>query len=159
MIIIPFADLDHWVGRQTGVSHWLPVDQDLVDRFANTTGDRQFIHVDPGKAKQTALGGTIAHGFLTLALLSGFAGQGSLGIAGEKMELNYGFDRLRFLEPVPTGSRIRARFQLKSYRQKSPTRLLLTYEVTVEIESNDTPALVADWLILKEVGTDGSSPD
>jgi acyl dehydratase len=134
------------VGEEVGVSGWIAIDQARIDAFADTTDDRQFIHVDPGAAALTPLGGTIAHGFLTLSLLSRMAAEATLLPDGLKMAVNYGFDRVRFLAPVRSGSRVRARFVLDSVEEKAPGQILMRHRVTVEIEGQDKPALTADWL-------------
>lgn len=130
-------------------SDWLTLDQAMIDAFADVTRDHQFIHVDAERARrETPFGGTIAHGFLTLSLLSGLAEQCFPRIEGSIEMLNYGLDRLRFLNPVPSGSRVRAHFTLKSCELKAEGRLLIRYAVQVEIEGQERPALVADWLAL-----------
>ena len=115
------------------------------------TEDHQFIHIDPEAAKKTPFGGTIAHGFLTLSLLSQFSEQAGLVLEGIKMGVNYGFEKLRFLAPVPSGSNVRARIVLKDAIEKNPGQFLLTYGVTVEIEGAEKPALIADWLVMQVV--------
>lgn len=137
------------VGTDLGASEWLRVDQAMVDAFAEVTGDRQFIHVDPAAAAKTPFGGTIAHGFLTLSLLASLVPEGMLVLAGLRMGVNYGFDKVRFLAPVPTGSRIRARHVLRGVEDKGGGRWLVTNEVSVEIEGGDKPALIATWLGLQ----------
>lgn len=134
------------VGADLGVSEWLHVDQAKIDAFADTTGDHQFIHVDPVRAAQTPFGGTIAHGFLTLSLVASMMPERAVVLQGIKMGVNYGFEKVRFLQPVRSGSRIRARHRLKSIDDKGSGRFLLNTEVTVEIEGVDKPALIADWL-------------
>ncbi len=134
------------VGTEMGVSAWTLIDQPMVDAFAKLTGDSYFIHVNPERAKlETPFGGTIAHGFLTMSLLANMAYQTSPWVEGTKTGVNYGFNRLRFVAPVPTGSRVRGRFVLKAF-DLQPTRWQSTYEVSVEIEGGGKPALVADWV-------------
>lgn len=134
------------VGTEMGVSAWTLIDQPMVDAFAKLTGDSYFIHVNPERAKlETPFGGTIAHGFLTMSLLANMAYQTSPWVDGTKTGVNYGFNRLRFVAPVPTGSRVRGRFVLKAF-DLQPTRWQSTYEVSVEIEGGGKPALVADWV-------------
>ena len=140
------ADLPSLVGTELGVTDWMVVDQDSVNVFADVTHDHQFIHIDPEKAKETPFGGPIAHGFLTLSLLSKFSMEAGLSIEGVKMGVNYGFEKVRFLAPVKVGAQIRGRFVLKSIEEKRPGQYLYCCTVTVEIEGEDTPALVADWL-------------
>lgn len=149
---IPVADLPGLIGREIGVSRWFEIDQARIDAFAGITEDRQFIHVDPERAKQTPLGGTIAHGFLTLSLASAMSYDCVPPLEGVAMGLNYGFDKLRFLAPVPAGSKVRGRFRLLSADDKGGGRWLLKHELTVEIEGADKPALVAEWLGMQVVG-------
>jgi len=139
-------DLRALVGREVGVSSWVTVDQARIDSFAEVTGDHQFIHVDPARASKTPFGGTIAHGFLTLSLLSAFGLEAQPKIEGAVMGINYGFDKVRFLAPVKAGSRVRGRFVLAGLTQPKPGEIDLTWQVTVEIEGGKRPALVADWL-------------
>jgi acyl dehydratase len=146
---MPVASLDEIrarVGSEVGVSAWLTMDQGRIEAFANATEDRQFIHVDPEAAARTPFGGTIAHGFLTLSLLSRMAAEAMLVPDGIKMAVNYGLDRVRFLSPVRSGSRVRGRFVLDSIDEKAPGQWLLRHIVTVEIEGEDKPALTALWL-------------
>lgn len=148
---VKIKDLENMIGQETGVSDWLAVYQDRVDQFADVTEDHQFIHVDVEKAKKTPFETTIAHGFLSLSFLSKFAEQCSLNIEDIAMGLNYGFDKVRFLNPVKTGSKIRGRFVLKGLIEKNPSQYLLTYSVIVEIKDETKPALVADWLVMQVV--------
>lgn len=135
------------IGTEVGVSNWITVDQEMIDRFAETTHDDQWIHVDPARAAaETPFGGAIAHGFLTLSLASRFAYDCFPEVPGQVMGINYGFNRLRFLSPVAAGSRLRGRFVLKSVTRRKDTELLRENQLTIEIEGQDTPALVADWL-------------
>jgi acyl dehydratase len=146
---MPLASLDEIrsrIGEEVGVSSWLTVDQARIDVFADATEDHQFIHVDPQAAAAAGLGGTIAHGFLSLSLLSRMAAEGMLIPEGVKMALKYGFDRVRFLAPVKSGKRVRGRFTLDSVEEKAPGQLLMRHLVTVEIEGEDKPALAAIWL-------------
>lgn len=142
-------ELTDSVGKEIGVSHWFEVTQEDVNTFADVTRDHQFIHVDPERAAQTPFGGPIAHGFLSLSMLSHLAEGGSgVAIKDTKMGINYGFDKVRFIAPVPVGSRIRSRAKLKSVNEKSPGQFLFKQEVTVEIEGSDKPALLAEWLTM-----------
>jgi acyl dehydratase len=142
-------DLKSRVGEQIGLSAWHSVTQEMIDEFAEVTGDHQFIHTDPARAKaETSFGGTIAHGFLTLSLLSLFGREAVPLIAGRKHGINYGFDRLRFMAPVKSGARLRGRFTLKEVSSRPGNMLQVRYGVTVEIEGSTKPALVADWLTL-----------
>ena len=136
------------VGQEVGVSGWMVVDQARIDSFAVATEDRQFIHVDPDAAAQTHFGETIAHGFLSLSLLSFMGAEAMLLPEGTKMAVNYGLDRVRFLAPVRSGRRVRGRFVLESAEEKAPGQLLMRHTVTVEIEGEDKPALTAVWLTL-----------
>jgi len=134
------------IGHEVGVSDWIVIDQQRIDAFADVTEDRQFIHIDPQAAAQTPFGGTIAHGFLLLSLLSRMAAETMLLPRGLKMAINYGLDRVRFLAPVRSGSKVRGRFTLDSVEEKAPGQWLLRHTVTVEIDGEDKPALTAQWL-------------
>ena len=134
------------IGEEVGISSWLAVDQPRIDVFADATDDRQFIHVDPDAAARTPFGGTIAHGFLTLSLLSRMGAEAMLLPEGLRMAVNYGFDRVRFIAPVKSGKRVRGRFTLDSAEEKAPGQLLMRHTVTVEIEGEEKPALTAEWL-------------
>jgi acyl dehydratase len=146
---MPIASLDQIharVGGEVGVSSWLTISQERIDAFADAAEDHQFIHVDPEAAAKGPFGATIAHGFLTLSLLSRMAAEGMLVPEGVKMAVNYGFDRIRFLAPVRSGKRVRGRFTLDSIDEKAPGQWLLRHSVTVEIEGEEKPALTAQWL-------------
>ncbi len=145
------SDLPSLVGREVGLSRWITVDQARIDAFARITEDEQFIHVDPERAKSTPFGGTIAHGFLTLSLASTMSYDAVAPLDGMVMGVNYGFDKLRFLAPVPAGSKVRGRFKLLSAEDKGGGRWLLKHELTVEIEGADKPALIAEWLSMQMV--------
>lgn len=145
------SELQDLIGQEVGLSRWITVDQDRIDAFARITEDEQFIHVDPEAAKATPFGGTIAHGFLTLSLASAMSYDAVKPLDGVVMGVNYGFDKLRFLAPVPAGSRIRGRFKLLSAEDKGGGRWLLKHELTVEIEGADKPALIAEWLGMQMV--------
>jgi acyl dehydratase len=134
------------VGSEVGVSDWLTIDQARIDAFADATEDRQFIHVDPAAAAQTPFGGTVAHGFLSLSMLSRMGAEAMLLPDGLRMAVNYGLDRVRFIAPVRSGKRIRGRFVLDSVEEKVPGQYLVRHTVTVEIEGEDKPALTALWL-------------
>jgi len=146
MPIASFDDIRSRIGEEVGVSSWIEIDQQRIDTFADATEDHQFIHIDPQAAAAAGLGGTIAHGFLSLSLLSRMAADASLLPDGLKMALNYGLDRVRFLAPVRSGKRIRGRFTLDSIEEKAPGQWLLRHTVTVEIEGEEKPALSAQWL-------------
>jgi acyl dehydratase len=148
---MPLANLTNIksrIGDEIGVSSWIAIDQARIDAFADATEDRQFIHVDPEAAKQTPFGGTIAHGFLSLSLLSRMGAEAMLVPDGMKLAVNYGLDRVRFLAPVRSGKRIRGRFTLDSVEEKAPGQILLRHSVSVEIEDEEKPALSAIWLAL-----------
>ncbi|MCA1512897.1 MaoC family dehydratase [Bradyrhizobium sp. NBAIM01] len=135
------------IGKEIGVSSWHLIDQPRIDSYADVIEDHQFIHVDPERAKkETAFGTTIAHGFLTMSLLSIMSYEVMPVIAGTTMGVNYGFDRLRFISPVRSGKRVRGRFVLAEAKLRKPNELQSRTNVTVEIEGEDKPALVADWL-------------
>ncbi|MEY9884475.1 MaoC family dehydratase [Bradyrhizobium sp. USDA 329] len=135
------------VGKEIGVSSWHLIDQPRIDTYADVIEDHQFIHVDRERArKETAFGGTIAHGFLTMSLLSIMSYEVMPVIAGTTMGVNYGFDKLRFISPVRSGKRVRGRFVLAEAKLRKPNELQSRTNVTVEIEGEDKPALVADWL-------------
>ncbi len=151
MTPIPVARLPELIGQEVGVSRWIEVDQARIDAFADITEDRQFIHVDPERAGATPFGGTIAHGFLTLSLASAMSYDAVPPLEGVVMGVNYGFDKLRFLAPVPAGSRVRGRFKLLSAEDKGGGRWLLKHELTVEIDGGDKPALIAEWLGMQMV--------
>lgn len=146
------GDLPSLIGTEVGVSDWITVDQARIDAFADITEDRQFIHVDHEAAKATPFGGTIAHGFLTLSLLSRMSFDAVAPLRGVSMGVNYGFDKIRFLAPVPAGARVRGRFRLISAEPKGPGRWVLKHEVSVEIEGGDKLALMAEWLGMQVTG-------
>ncbi|WP_299145313.1 MaoC family dehydratase [uncultured Tateyamaria sp.] len=134
------------IGQEVGTSRWITVDQPMIDRFADVTHDTQWIHTDPEKAATSELGSTIAHGFLTLSLASRFAYDCFPLMPGQTMGINYGFNRIRFLSPVRPGARLRGRFTLTAVRKRTATELLRETQLSVEIEGQDTLALVAEWL-------------
>lgn len=135
------------IGTEVGVSNWITVDQAMIDQFAKTTHDEQWIHIDPERAAaETPFGGAIAHGFLTLSLASRFAYDCFNMLPGQVMGINYGMNKLRFLKPVLAGSRLRGRFTLQKVTAKGPTNLLRENLLTIEIEGEKTPALIAEWL-------------
>ena len=139
------SELPGLIGQET-VSKWFEITQAKIDAFADATEDWQFIHVDPEAAKASPFGGTIAHGFLTLSLMSAMTYDANPALEGVEMGVNYGFDKLRFLAPVPAGSKVRGRFKLMSAEDKGGGRWLIKHEVTVEIEGAEKPALIAEWL-------------
>ncbi|MBB4085219.1 acyl dehydratase [Sphingomonas carotinifaciens] len=137
------------IGTET-VSDWITVTQAMIDGFAEATGDRQFIHVDPARAAQTPFGGTIAHGFLTLSLMPQLAEKVADApvVQGMRMAVNYGGNSVRFVTPVRSGARVRGRFHLAAFDEKRPGQYQQVTDFTVEIEGADTPALVAQWITL-----------
>lgn len=147
----PEISIDELAARAGGepfVSRWFVIDQARIDAFAEITEDRQFIHVDPERARATPFGGPIAHGFLTLSMLSAMGADALPEIRGRAMGVNYGFDRIRFLAPVPAGARVRGHFKLASATRRGEREWLMTYEASVEIEGGAKPALAAQWLTM-----------
>jgi acyl dehydratase len=144
-------ELTAMVGRQLGTSDWFLIDQQRVDEFADVTLDHQFVHVDPERAKATPFGGTIAHGFLTLSLLVHLCLPFIPTLANRKLVVNYGFDKVRFAAPVKVGKRIRAVSKLGEVAERKLGQVVMRVDVTVEIEGEDKPALVAEWLSLHVV--------
>jgi len=138
------------VGQELGISEWFVIDQKRIDNFADVTEDRQFIHVDPERAVAAGFGGTIAHGMLTLSLIVGFCQNFAPALEGSKMVINYGFDKVRFAAPVKANDRIRAVAKLADVRERAG-QLLVKAKVTIEIEGETKPALVAEWLTLHMV--------
>lgn len=134
------------VGRPIGTSPWIEISQKDIDIFAEVTGDHQFIHVDAEAAARTPFGGTVAHGFLTLSLLSQMASHVMLVPDTLKMAVNYGFERVRFIAPVRSGKRVRGHFTLSALEEKRPGQWQMTHDVTIEIEGEDKPALQAAWI-------------
>lgn len=146
---IPLEQARQAVGQEIGVSPWRVVSQEMIDKFADATDDHQFIHVDPVRAAAEApFGGTIAHGFLSLSLLSTLAYETIPPIEGSGIGVNYGFERIRFIVPVKAGARIRARFKLAEMIVRPSGWLHFNYDVTIEIEGSAKPALTARWLTL-----------
>ena len=146
MPVATIEEIQDRVGSEIGVSDWILVDQARIDAFADVTEDHQFIHVDPERAKKTPFRGTVAHGFLTLSLLSRMADGVMLHPESMRMAVNYGFDKVRFMGPVKSGKRVRGRFKMLSAEEKRASQWQITYEVTVEIEDEEKPALIADWI-------------
>ena len=150
---ISLEELKSRIGGEPRYSRWFTVDQERIDRFADVTEDWQFIHCDPEQAAETPFGGTIAHGFLSLSLLSAMSYDSEPAIEGAEMGINYGFNKIRFTSPVKVGSRVRAKFTTRAVEEKTPTMILTTTGIIVEIEGESRPALSAEWLgmtILKE---------
>jgi acyl dehydratase len=146
MPIASIEEIKGRIGSEVGVSDWIAIDQPRIDAFAEVTDDHQFIHVDPAAAAATPFGGTIAHGFLTLSLLSRMAADAMLRPDDIKMGVNYGFEKVRFLAPVRAGRRVRGHFVLQRFEEKRPGQYQFVHEVTVEIEGEDKPALIAEWI-------------
>ena len=142
-------NLNDYLGQEVAVTDWLMVDQNKIDQFAEITLDRQFIHIDPVRAKDTPFGGTIAHGLLTLSLVDYFVEQSQFNIDGFLVRVNYGFDKVRFLSPVPSGSQVRSRIKLLAAEEKRPGQLMLRIEVIVEVEGSSKPAMIAEYLELR----------
>ena len=138
-------ELESRVGEEIGVSPWVEITQERIDTFARAIEDFQWIHVDPERAKRSPFGGTIAHGFLTLSLLSHLS-ELTFGFTDRRMGINYGLNRVRFTSPVPVGSRVRARFTLQKFEPIEGNGVQVTWSVVVEIEGAAKPALVAEWL-------------
>jgi len=143
MISIP--QLEQRVGEEVAVSPWVDVTQKRIDTFARAVDDPQWIHVDRERAKRSPFGGTIAHGFLTLSLLSHLS-ERTFSFAERKMGVNYGLNRVRFTAPVPSGSRVRARFTLRKFERLDDGGIQVTWSTVVEREGSDKPVLVAEWL-------------
>lgn len=150
MKLVAPADIPSYVGKELGTSDWFQIDQERINAFADATKDHQFIHVNPEMAKSTPFGGTIAHGYLTVSLLPFLQTSMADMILpqGMKMGMNYGFDKLRFMAPVKTGKRIRARGKLLEANEKKSGQWLMKFEYTIEIEGEEKPALVAEWLLM-----------
>lgn len=144
--MLSLVELKAMIGREIGVSDWFPISQDRINDFADISEDWQFIHVDPERASMTPLGGTVAHGFLVLSLLSAMAAEVLHMPQSVAMMINYGFDKLRFLSPVPAGAEIRARFTLLEADERKPGEITLKYAVQMELKGSERPALAAEWL-------------
>jgi acyl dehydratase len=147
MATITAQEMAGRIGTET-VSDWVEVSQEMIDKFADATGDHQFIHVNPQMAAMTPFGGTIAHGFLTLSLMPLLASKvpDAPQIEGVKMGVNYGGNKVRFLQPVRSGKRVRGRFKLIEFIEKRPGQWQQTNEFTVEIEGEEKPAMIAEWI-------------
>ena len=136
------------VGQQIGTSEWVEMSQERINMFAEATGDHQFIHIDPDKAKLTPFGGTIAHGFLTLSMIPYLSANSDLPkVDGVKMGVNYGGNKTRFISPVRSGKRIRGHWKLLELVEKRPGQWQQTHEITIEIEGEDKPALITEWIM------------
>ena len=148
MQVVSRDELLGMVGTELGTSDWFTIDQERINEFADVTVDHQFIHIDEDRAEKTPLGGTIAHGFLTLSLITHLTSQIGVSPENTQMVFNYGLDRLRFINPVRAGSKVRAHTTLMDVTEKQPGQLLIKTGVTVEIEGEDKPALVAESLMM-----------
>ena len=136
------------VGQTVGTSEWVVMSQERINQFAEATGDHQFIHIDPDKAKLTPFGGTIAHGFLTLSMIPYLSANSDLPrVDGVKMGVNYGGNKTRFISPVRSGKRIRGHWKLVELAEKRPGQWQQTHEITIEIEGEDKPALITEWIM------------
>ena len=141
-------NLPDYVGKSVGTSSWFTITQAQINTFGDATHDHQFIHVDPVKAKDSPFGGTIAHGFLSLSLLSAIAYEAGLQLENMTMGLNYGFEKIRFLQPVAVNSKVRGKMSLTEFTEKRPGQFLFNWLVEVEIEGESKPALTAQWLTM-----------
>ena len=150
--VVPAEKLKDYIGSELGPSEWFAIDQARINAFADVTEDHQFIHIDKEKARATPFGDTIAHGFLTLSLLTHLTSDCSLLPENTVMGVNYGFDKVRFIQPVRVDQRVRARVKPLTVLEKQPGQFLIKSEVTVEIDGEDKPALVAEWLGLLFTG-------
>jgi len=145
---VPVEKLKQMIGQDNGISDWVPIDQERINRFADATDDHQWIHVDVEQAKKGPFGGIIAHGFLALSLTTLFSSSGKYMPEGMKMVVNYGLNKVRFIAPVPVGSRIRSKMVISGVEEKESGRLLVTTTHTIEIEGQDKPACVAETLAM-----------
>jgi acyl dehydratase len=150
--LVSKEELADYIGKETGVSDWMKIDQERINQFADVTEDHQFIHIDPEAAAKTPFGTTIAHGFLTLSLLTPLSAGSTLGVKGTMMGVNYGCDKVRFMSPVKVDSEIRARVKLVSADEKPGNRILIKNEITIEINGEERPALIAEWLTMVFLG-------
>jgi len=148
MPFVPVTELKNYIGRSLGCSDWLLVDQQRIDQFAECTGDHQFIHVDPEKARLTPFGSTIAHGFLSLSLMPMLMESLMIMPEGLKMAVNYGLDSLRFIQPVKVGSRVRLQLDVVDVVEKNPGQWLIKAKAVMEIEGQEKPAYIAEPLTL-----------
>lgn len=142
---LTLRELESRIGQEVGISPWVEVSQERIDLFARAIDDPQWIHVDVERAKQSPFGTTIAHGFLTLSLLTKFI-ESTFSFADRKMGVNYGLNRVRFTAPLPSGSRVRARFKLIKHEKIEGNGVQVTWDVTVEREGSDKPVLIAEWV-------------
>lgn len=148
-VVSTVADLKELIGQEIGVSEWLEITQERVNLFADATGDHQFIHVEPERASQTFFGGTVAHGYLTLALIPYLGGMRQAGVKlslGGKMGVNYGLNRVRFISPVRVGKRVRMRTILLAVEEIGDRAVQITSQQTIEVEGEQKPACIAETL-------------
>ncbi len=148
MPLVPVSQLQDYVGKELGRSEWLTIDQNRINQFAECTGDHQFIHVDPVKAKHTPFGGTIAHGFLSLSLIPMLMESLMIMPEGLKMAVNYGLDSVRFIQPVKVDSRVRLAVSIVEITEKRAGQWLIKAQATLEIEGEEKPAYIAEPLTL-----------
>ncbi|MDH3641321.1 MAG: MaoC family dehydratase [Gammaproteobacteria bacterium] len=141
-------EVHSFAGKEIGVSDWFELDQNKINQFADLTEDHMFLHVDPEAAAATPFGGTIAHGLLTLSMMPVMAYQAMPGVSGTKMGVNYGYNKVRFMAPVKSGKRIRGHFVVQGVEDKGDGRRQITHDVTLEIEGESKPALVAEWITM-----------
>lgn len=143
------TEIKKFLGSEVGLSDWVVINQERINKFAKLTEDEQFIHIDPERAsKETPFGGTVAHGFLTLSMLVKLAESALPKIKDVKFTINYGFDKIRFIYPVAANSNLRARFILKEVEERSLTQIMTKWDVSVEIKNVERPAIVATWVNL-----------
>jgi len=147
-LLIDKSQLPDFIGRALTSDHWLKITQERIDQFAETTEDRQFIHTDPARAANTIFGGTVAHGMLTLSLLPYFYEHAGIQLRNIQMQINYGFDRIRFLTPVTVNSELTASFTLLEFGNPKPGQIKLKFKLIVTIKGTETPALIGEWLAL-----------
>ena len=152
MKLVKHEEMENQVGVSLPAGEWIEIDQARINAFADCTEDHQFIHLDEEAAAQTPFGGTIAHGFLTLSLLTKLCAENGIYPEGIVMGVNYGLDKVRFLNPVRAGKRVRAHTEIVSGDRKDANRFLVKQAVTVEIEGEDTPAVYAEWLGMSITG-------
>jgi acyl dehydratase len=148
-VVTTVTELKSLIGQELGVSDWLEITQERVNQFADATGDHQYIHVDPERAKTTFFGGTVAHGYLTLSLIPYLSSQRKEGVKinlGGRMGVNYGLNKVRFTAPVPVGKRIRARHKLLAVEEIGDRAVQTTWQVTIEVEGSEKPACIAETL-------------
>jgi acyl dehydratase len=150
--VVPKEKMTSMAGTRFEPGEWITIDQDRINAFADCTEDHQYIHIDPERAAQTPFGGTIAHGFLTLSMLVKMMEGVGLMPENVVMGINYGFDKIRFLAPVRAGKRVRVHAEVVSVEQKDDNRFLVKQGISVEIEGEETPALVAEWLSMVVTG-------